>query len=46
MPPFFDIEGFLLSEILDVDAFSIEVVEASYWAVGAPAEVEVPLYIN
>jgi hypothetical protein len=36
-------EGFLLRETLEVAAFSMEVVEASYCAVGAPAEVEVPL---
>ena len=46
-PVFFDIDGFLFRETLEVDTFSMEVVEASYWEVGAPpAEVEVPLYIN
>ena len=44
-PVFFDIDGFLFRETLEVETFSMEVVEASYCEVGAPpAEVEVPLY--
>jgi hypothetical protein len=46
-PVFFDMDGFLFRETLEVDTFSMEVVEASYCEVGAPpAEVEVPLYKN
>ena len=44
-PVFFDIDGFLLRETLEVETFSMDVVEASYCDVSAPpAEVEVPLY--
>ena len=44
-PVFFNMEGFLFRETLEVETFSMEVVEASCWEVGAPpAEVEVPLY--
>jgi hypothetical protein len=44
-PVFFDIDGFLFRETLEVDAFSMDVVEANYCEVGAPpAEVEEPLY--
>lgn len=46
-PVFFDMDGFLLRDTLEVDTFSMEVVEASCCEVGAPpAEVEVPLYTD
>jgi hypothetical protein len=44
-PVFLDMDGFLFRDTLEVDTFSMDVVEASCCEVGAPpAEVEVPLY--
>jgi hypothetical protein len=46
-PVFLDMDGFLLRDTLEVDTFSMDVVEASCCEVGAPpAEVEVPLYTD
>jgi len=46
-PVFFDMDGFLFRDTLEVDTFSMEVVEARCCEVGAPpAEVEVPLYTD